>query len=193
MNTALDARKGSIVTGSLTDVAKRNGHSLAQTFVNAEVVILVDTSGSMETHDSLGGRQRYEVACAELAVLQEQLPGKIAVLSFSNTAMFCPDGKPYNQGGMTDLAGALKFACVADVPGMRFIVISDGEPNDANAALAEAKRYQNRIDVLYVGPEQMPAGREFLMRLAHASGGQAVTADRAQNLLGATRKLLEAA
>lgn len=191
MNTALDARKG-IVKGSLTDIAASNGHSLAQTFVNAEVVVLVDTSGSMGTHDSRGGRKRYDVACEELAALQGNLPGKIAVLSFSQATMFCPDGKPFNQGGGTDLAGALKFARVADVPGMRFIVISDGQPDSPSAALAEAKRYQNRIDVIYVGPESNPHGRDFLAQLAAASGGQVVTADRAQNLLAATQKLLEA-
>lgn len=192
MNTALDARKG-IVKGSLTDLARQQGQSLAQTFVNAEVVVLVDTSGSMATHDSLGGRQRYEVACEELAALQGSRPGKLAVLSFSQATLFCPDGKPFNQGGGTDLAGALKFARVADVPGMRFIVISDGQPDSPSAALAEAGQYRNRIDVIYVGPESMPAGREFLAKLAVASGGQMVTADRAQNLLAATQKLLEVA
>jgi len=96
MTTALDARKG-IVKGSLTDIAAQHGHSLAQTFVNAEVVILIDTSGSMDTHDSRGGRKRYDVACEELAALQGNLPGKIAVLSFSDQTMFCPDGKPFNQ------------------------------------------------------------------------------------------------
>jgi hypothetical protein len=192
MNTALDARKG-IVKGSLTDIAASSGHSLAQTFVNAEVVILVDTSGSMGTHDSRGGQRRYDVACEELATLQNGLPGKIAVLSFSQATLFCPDGKPFNQCAGTDLAGALKFARVADVPDMRFIVISDGEPDSPSAALAEAKRYQNRIDVIYVGPEALPAGRDFLAKLAAASGGQVVTADCAQNLLAATQKLLEAA
>lgn len=192
MHTALDARKG-IVKGSLTDIAAAQGHSLAQTFVNAEVVVIVDTSGSMKTPDSRGRQQRYAVACEELAALQGSLPGKIAVLSFSDNTLFCPDGKPFEQGGSTDLAGALKFARVADVPDMRFIVISDGEPNDANAALKEAAKYQNRIDVIYVGPEALPTGREFLTKLAAASGGQMVTADRAQNLLEATQKLLEAA
>jgi len=189
MTTALDARKG-IVKGSLTDIAAQHGHSLAQTFVNAEVVILIDTSGSMGTYDSRGGRTRYDVACEELTALQGNLPGKIAVLSFSDQTMFCPDGKPFNQNGSTDLAGALKFARVADVPGIRFIVISDGEPNEANAALREAVQYRNRIDVIYVGPEALPAGREFLTKLAAASGGQVVTADRAQNLLAVTAKLL---
>jgi len=192
MNTALDARK-SIVKGSLTDIAASNGHSLAQTFVNAEVVVIVDTSSSMGTYDSRGRRQRYDVACEELAALQGSLPGKIAVLSFSQATLFCPDGKPFNHGGGTDLAGALKFARVADVPDMRFIVISDGEPDSQSAALAEAAQYRNRIDTIYVGPESQPYGRDFLQKLAAASGGQMVSADRAQNLLEATQKLLEAA
>ncbi len=191
MNTALDTRKG-IVKGSLADVARQNNQSIARTFVGAKVVVIVDTSSSMRANDSRGGRTRYDVACDELAALQAGMPGKIAVLSFANTTMFCPDGKPYNQGGGTDLAGALKFAMLADVPGIRFIVISDGEPDDRGAALTVAKAYQNRIDVIYVGPESNPAGRDFLMQLAQASGGQAVTADKAQGLLEATQKLLAA-
>lgn len=193
MNTALDARKG-IVKGSLADMAKSARQSLAQTFIGAEVVILVDTSGSMAAKDSRGGRSRYDVACEELAALQANLPGKVAVLSFSGKmqVMFCPTGVPYSFNGSTDIGGALRFAKVADVPGIRFILISDGEPDDAPAAMAEARQYRNRIDTIYVGPETLPAGRKFLQELAAASGGQQVTADRAQGLLGATQKLLAA-
>ena len=186
---AIEFRNG-IVTGSIADVAQRSGQSLAQTFVGAECVILIDTSGSMGSADSRGGRTRYEVACEELAALQKALPGKIAVLSFSTTVVFCPNGQPYNQVGSTDLAGALAFAKVADVPGIRFIVISDGEPDNQANALREAKRYQNRIDVIYVGPESQPAGRDFLTKLAQASGGQQVTADRAAGMAESARRLL---
>lgn len=189
MSHAIDTRRG-IVPGSIADVAQRNGQSLAQSFVNAECVVLVDTSGSMGSADSRGGRTRYDVACEELAALQGAMQGKIAVLSFANETMFCPDGKPYNQGGRTDLAGALQFAKVADVPGIRFIVISDGEPNDKQAALREAKKYTNRIDVIYVGPEHSPAGRDFLAKLAQVSGGQAVTADRAAGMALEAKRLL---
>lgn len=189
MTNQLDTRKG-IVTGSIADVAKRSGQSLAQTFVNAECVILVDTSGSMGAADSRGGRTRYDVACEELAALQGAMPGRIAVLSFANETMFCPDGKPWNQNGGTDLAGALKFAKVADVPGIRFIVISDGEPDNAPLALLEAAKYKSRIDVIYVGPESLPAGREFLTKLAQTSGGQVVTADRAKALADSAKRLL---
>lgn len=189
MSHAIDTRRG-IVPGSIADVAQRNGQSLAQSFVNAECVVLVDTSGSMGSADSRGGRTRYDVACEELAALQGSLQGKIAVLSFSNTTMFCPDGVPFNQAGYTDLAGALQFARVADVAGIRFIVISDGEPESADRALAEARKYQARIDVIYVGPESLPAGRDFLTKLAQASGGQVVTADKAAGLALEAKRLL---
>jgi hypothetical protein len=185
----LDTRKG-IVTGSLSDIAQRNGHSLAQSFVNAECVCIVDTSGSMGSPDSRGGRTRYDVACEELAALQGAMPGTIAVLSFASTTMFCPDGKPFNQQGGTDLEGALQFARMADVPGIRFIVISDGEPDSQAGALAEARKYTNRIDVIYVGPEHSPAGRDFLARLAAASGGGLVTADRVAGLAESAQRLL---
>lgn len=189
MTNQLDTRKN-IVTGSIADVAQRNGQSLAQTFVNAECVCIVDTSASMDSPDSRGGRTRYEVACEELAALQTSMPGKIAVLSFSSMTMFCPNGKPFNQGGRTDLAEALKFAKVADVPGIRFIVISDGEPDSKTMALAEAKKFNAKIDVIFVGPETLPAGRDFLAKLAAVSGGQVVTADRAAGMALEAKRLL---
>lgn len=174
-------------------MARDTKQPLAQTFLSADCVVLVDTSASMDECDSSNGRSRYEVACSELTQLQANLPGKVAVLSFSSHTMFCPDGVPFNQGGGTDLADALKFARVADVVDMRFIVISDGEPQHEVAALAEAEKYKNKIDVIYVGPENRPSGRNFLKRLAAASGGQIVTADRSQGLLAAATRLLEVA
>ena len=191
MNTALESRKG-IVTGSLADVAVASRQSLAETFVGAEVVVIVDTSASMESHDSRNGKSRYEVACEELAVLQEAAAGKVAVISFSDAVLFCPAGTPYFFQGSTDMAAALHFAKVADVAGMRFVLISDGEPNDGQAALRAARQFVNRIDTIYVGPELGP-GRKFLRQLAAASGGQQVTATAAIGLAAAAQKLLAAA
>ena len=75
--------------------------------------------------------------------------------------MFCPTGVPWNFQGGTDMASALRFAKMADVPGIRFVLISDGEPDSPEATLKEAGRYQNRIDTIFVGPEERPAGRDF--------------------------------
>ena len=70
------------------------------------------------------------------------------------------------------------------------ILISDGQPDSEEEALKIAKTYQNHIDVIYVGPESSPSGREFLKKLAQASGGQAITADRAKELAASIEKLL---
>lgn len=180
------------VVGSLAHTAKQNGAALATTFLSCDVIVLCDTSGSMGSCDSHEGRSRYDQACIELAKLQGDLPGKIGVISFSSTTMFCPDGVPFNLRGGTDLAGALKFAKIADIPGaMRFVVISDGQPDDEAAALQVAANYHNRIDTIFVGPEN-GLGRDFLKRLAKASGGQTMTAEAAKQLADSVQKLLAA-
>jgi Mg-chelatase subunit ChlD len=178
-----------IVPGSLSAIAKQENKSIAETFVNADCIVIVDTSASMNSHDSRGGRSRYEVACEELAQLQAHHPGKIAVLAFSNDVMFCPSGIPAYLGGGTDMAKALQFAKIADVTGMQFILISDGEPDDETKTLDIARTYQNKISTIYVGPEQHPAGRDFLYRLAQATGGTGITVDRARELKSGIEKL----
>ena len=180
----------SIVTGSLGHIAETEGMSIAETFLGAEAVVIVDVSGSMNDTDSRDGMSRYNVALEELAALQAKLPGKIAVIAFSQYPMFCPGGVPPMLGSMTNLAEALRFSRVADVGDIRFVVISDGQPDNEAEALREAKLYKNRIDVIYVGSENHPYGRDFLTKLAAASGGVAVTADRVKELARSVETLL---
>ena len=133
-----------LVPGSLGAIAQHNGTSIAESFLSANCIIICDTSASMSATDSRGGKSRYEVELEELTRLQSHQPGKICVISFSSTVMFCPAGTPTNLYGGTNLAGALDFAKVADVPGMRFVVISDGCADDESAALAAARRYKSK-------------------------------------------------
>ncbi len=193
MKTSIQKRAPSaIVTGSLTDIARSTGVSLAEVFLGADVVVLVDTSGSMDSADTPQGKSRYSVACDELSSLQNKLPGKVAVVSFSSDVMFCPNGQPHNFQGGTDLAKALEFCKVADVKGIRFIVISDGQPDDQTAALQIARTYKNRIDIIYVGSEVSSRGRDFMNELARSSGGIAVTSDSVKGLSQKTQLLLAA-
>lgn len=157
------------VHGSLASVSASTNKPLAETFINADVIVIIDTSGSMAGTDGTG-RTRYERACDELEKVQVSMPGKIAVISFSDFVLFCPGGVPWYYGQGTDMAKALKFAKVADVPDMRFIVISDGQPDDEHAALEVAKTYTNKIDTIFIGPSGSE-GEGFLRRLAKVSGG----------------------
>lgn len=179
-----------LVPGSIGAVAAKTGAPLALAMMDVEAVVIVDTSGSMSAHDSRGGQSRYDVACQELATLQARMPGKLAIVSFSDMALLCPTGEPSFLGSGTDLAGALRYAKTFDVDGVRFIVVSDGEPDSEQDALAEAARIRGRIDTIYVGPES-GAGREFLARLARASGGQPVAAERVLELAAAVTLLLD--
>jgi len=180
-----------VVVGSLGDIAIRSGISLAETFVNAECIVIVDLSGSMESADSRDGMQRYKVAFQDLRSLQRDLPGKLAVIGFADSAQFFPGGQPVMGlcGTTTNLAGALDFARLGDAPGIRFIIISDGQPNDQEKTLLAAKKFKGRIDVIYVGPEG-GMGRRFLERLAKANGGVMATADRVRGLAAVTERLL---
>lgn len=177
------------VKGSLLDTARKESISLAEVFLGADLVVIVDVSGSMAATDSRDGKSRYEVACEELAKLQALHPGKVALLAFSNTVHFCPTGIPLYVGSGTDLAGALTFAKIADVPGVRFVVISDGYPDNGPQALKAAQTYSNRIDTIYVGPLDMTDGLAFLRKLAEASGGVQTTAEKAKELADAIEKL----
>ena len=113
------------------------------------------------------------------------------MLSFSSDVEFCPSGVAVFQGGGTDMAKALQFAKVADgIPGMRFILISDCEPDYPTDTLRIAASYKNKIDTIYVGPENRPIGRDFLEKLAQTSGGQTITADRAKELKSGIETLL---
>jgi hypothetical protein len=179
-----------LVTGSITEVALKSGKSLALAFMAIETVVLVDTSGSMAANDSRGGKSRYDVACTELSLIQANNPGKVLILSFSDNTEVCLNGIPKFLCEGTMVSQALNFAKQYDLPGMKFILISDGEPLDPDHALEVAKTYQNAISTVYVGPPDELSGRKFLEKLASLTGGKTVTADRAKELAQSISQLL---
>ena len=162
--------KPNLVKGSLSDVAKKEGQSLASGFLNVKAFVMVDVSGSMQMGDAAGGRSRYDAACDQLADLQAANAGEIAVACFSGKAQFSPGGVPVMMGGTTDMVAALKMLKMADNTGIRLILISDGEPDDRSGALRAAEQFTSKIDTIYIGPED-GHGREFLRRLSEATGG----------------------
>lgn len=165
-----------LVYGSLKDIADRSGKSVAETFLSVDALVMVDTSGSMMMNDCQGGRTRYDLACEQLIRLQRELPGKVGIIAWNDFARFCPGGVPTTPCGGTDLAGALRFVRPADGTSIKLILISDGEPDNGSqqACLDLARKFKSKIQTIYIGPEDGP-GRDFLRRLAEATGGQSVS------------------
>ena len=162
-----------IVPGSIADICQQENVSLEESFLTCDCVILFDVSGSMFCKDK-SGKSRYDRGVEELKSLQASMPGKIALIQFAGTPEFVPGGMPYSMGsGNTNLTQALKYIRIADVPDMSFILISDGEPDNERSALEEAKKFQNRIDTVYIGDAD-DGGSKFMKRLAKASGGSAI-------------------
>lgn len=162
-----------IVPGSLGAVAQKKGTSIAMGFMGVKAFVMVDVSSSMDANDAGNGKTRYEAACAQLAVLQNEMPGEIAVGAFSSNANFSPSGVPLHMGGMTDMVAALQMMLMADNTDIRLVLISDGEPDNESMTLKTAAKFKSKIDTIFVGNET-GHGREFLRKLAAATGGVAV-------------------
>jgi hypothetical protein len=163
-----------IVYGSLGYLAGQ-GKSIAETFATGvDAILMIDVSASMMMTDCRDGQSRYDAACAELKRLQRQLPGKLAIIEWSDGHAFCPGGMPSGIKGMTNMAGVLKFVQIADGAGIRFILISDGEPDSEDETLDVARKFSSHIDTIYIGPEG-GAGADFLRRLSALTGGQSVS------------------
>jgi len=181
-----------IIPGSLSSIAKRQNQSLAESFLSVDVLLIVDVSGSMLSPDAPGGKTRYDMAVEELKRLQADMPGQIGVVAFSNSVQFCPSGHPTGSFGTTDMAKALEFVKPTDGIGIRFILISDGQPDSAEDTLRVAGTFKSKIDTVYIGPEG-GHGRKFLQQLAAASGGQFVQSVEIAELAAPVLKLLESA
>ena len=193
--------KYSITKGSLAELAQQNGATLAESFLSAEAIVIIDMSGSMGAQDAPplkrpefgddmpARRSRYDAAEDELRRLQAENPGKVAVVAFSSTVEFIPGGVPPRLGGGTDMAAALRFVLPADGTGTRLILISDGWPDEPAKTLEVARQFETHIECVFIGPEGN-AGADFLRDLAQATGGRAFISNQPGLLKGAVERLL---
>lgn len=168
-----------IVSGSILDRAIQTGTNFAEAFLECDAVIIVDVSASMDCPDAAHGQTRFAAASQQLERLQNELPGRVAVCSFSDNAKFCASGLPRSTEGSTDMVAALEFLKDFDDAGIKLILISDGEPNEEAETLAKAREFKSKLDTVFVGSE-MSAGREFLRQLSAATGGVSICQDTKQ-------------
>ena len=166
--------ESNLIIGSQSDIANKQNISLAESFLSAEMILLVDVSGSMTMPDAPNNMSRWEYAQEQLTHLQGLYPGKIALVEFSSNVFYQPGGKMSKPNGSTDMAEGLKFVKVADDCGIKIIIVSDGDPDSRNQALNEASKFTTQIDAIYCGKEGGP-GQLFLQKLVNQTGGQFFT------------------
>jgi hypothetical protein len=89
------------------------------------------------------------------------------------TEIESPEQLPVPQGG-TALHLALERA--AELCPGEVVVISDGAPNDAEAALAAARKLPGVVQAIFVGDEvRNREAVQFMTRLARENGGRVIT------------------
>lgn len=155
-------------------VPSSSGKSLAAIIaaradVKRQVVILADTSGSMDNHDAGGGMRRIDALQAVLTTLRVKHP-RIRLFAFSTHLAPCVDGMLPPPSGGTNLGRALRDVLIHLNQHSILILISDGEPDSEQDALQAAGGIPCRLEVFYVGPEGGP-GSAFLAKLAASVGG----------------------
>lgn len=155
-------------------------------------VILVDTSGSMNER-ATAEQRRIDVAQSGLNNALRDNPDA-RVIAFSSHATVLDRGMPLpTAGGGTALAAALE-AAAAFSPTL-VVVLSDGLPDNADAASAAARALNCRIAVVYCGDPADHNAALFMQQLAWCSSdglGETLLADlrQPQRLESDLRRLL---
>lgn len=159
-----------IVPGSIADMATRNDGQI----IPPVLTVLFDTSYSMRAMDGRledgGSASRFEAGVEQLTKIQAQHPGQIVLIEFNNGAHVCPGGVPEEpRGYKTDLESALRLAKELDTGAMRFVVISDGQPDDEWGVREVAQTFSVGIDTIAIGSSEQ--GATFLEQLARDTKG----------------------
>lgn len=151
------------------------------------VVVLADISDSMRDLIGNANLTKYQHLQIALEDVMTAFP-KIRLVVFGSYPKEVAKLPP-QPSGSTNLAGALEMA--AEWKPRKTIVISDGLPDNGDAAIAAADKMTGAIDTIYCGPDAHPAV-QFLQRLAKSTGGQQVTWDGYKPIASCIRGFLPA-
>jgi hypothetical protein len=159
-----------------------------QTETGAGMLFLLDCSFSMQDHVRItlkgkinAERMRIDILRRTVADLRRAKPNAQMMAfgpvffqhtgEFGFTKLLAKDEEvPDATGGGTPLAEAIRDAAAAGAK--RIVILSDGVPNDQDAALEAARAFGMRVDCIYIGGDgEADEGAKFLAQLAEASGG----------------------
>ena len=145
-------------------------HSLTKTSLRDLVratrasMLLVDASGSMADTLATGARKIDELRTV-VAMLNET--HTVPMISFGSAVDLVRGDIPEPSGG-TPMARALDYAKASGAT--HVVLVSDGDPDNPDDALAAAKRFGGTVDSFFIG-QDFDRGAGFLRRLAEMTGG----------------------
>jgi hypothetical protein len=165
-----------VIQPTTTTVATSTHTAPATVPTPSGVALLLDTSSSMDRRDddsTLRRIDRLESLLPE--ALQGALGARLVVFGRRVRELTPPEpGAPVRlpePAGRTPLAQGLRLVAGWPVPPARVIVISDGEPDDGQAALAAARALRPAIiDALFVGDPGDHTAIRFMRTLALMGG-----------------------
>ncbi len=137
--------------------------------VEADAVVIADVSGSMGISDAGEDGKTERWAILVKALDKTAVAQKIVIVAFSEDAQVVWGEVP-RPNSTTNLAGALRYVREFASGDMKYVVISDGEPDDEKAALIAA-RDLGPISTIFCGPRN-GSGQKFLERLATVTKGR---------------------
>lgn len=159
----------SLQRGSLNDIVTARKKKVEDEQKKKERFLLLDCSGSMgESIEN--GRAKIDALREIVKSLQAKTTFTTVIFPAQTGAMIS-DEIP-GAGGNTPLHSALELTM--KYPVRHIVIVSDGMPDDSQAALSLARDLKGRgvkIDVFYVGPRPHP-GEDFLRQLSAETGGQ---------------------
>ncbi len=136
-------------------------------------VLCCDVSGSMWSDaDGKSRIARLKDHVARLTAECGEAGQAVKLVCFSDDARVVKS-VPDEPGGGTDLACGLEV-CAKLLPA-NTVVISDGEPNNHEAALAAARECPGVINMVYVGPDGNTKAIEFMNKLVRIGAGVGIT------------------
>jgi len=196
MNWSID-KSNVAIEGSIQDIANQTGQTIESVFAACKAAVLLDVSGSMRDADvhfgneadrNINVKSRFEAASDSLRDIQRLYKGHIAVICFSDSVQLCPSGVPYFQGGGTKLHSAMEYILPLDGSGMKFIIVTDGHPDNPDKCLKLKERFTQPFEIIGIGKG---ANKEFLEKLGNFTS---ISDQKDQmSLEGLSQKLLHAA
>ena len=139
---------------------------------NPNTAILADISSSM--HDYVrGGRTRWHEMKKALNTIYNANNQSIIAFSSIVEEVANPDLIDTPKGS-TDLAEAIKYVRLKKSNIGNVIIITDGEPDDEQKALRQAKLFNGTISTIFIGNEDNKNAIEFLSDLANDCAGSSM-------------------